>query len=74
MKNKLFFLLSFVIALTWTTSCYKDKLDFSKLSTNIDWNPNFAVPAVHSSLTIRDVLRDYDTTNLFVEDQTGFLR
>jgi len=74
MKNKLFLLLSFVIALTWTTSCYKDKLDFSKLSTNIDWNPNFAVPAVHSSLTIRDVLRDYDTTNLFVEDQTGFLR
>jgi len=73
MKNKIFSLLSIAVVLTWTTSCYKDKLDFSKLSTNIDWNPNFAVPAVHSSLTIRDVLRDYDTTNLFVEDQTGFL-
>lgn len=32
-----------------------------------------AVPAVHSNLTIRDILRDYDTTNLFVEDATGFL-
>ncbi len=73
MKNKLFFVLSFIVITTWTTSCYKDKLDFSKLSTNINWNPNIAVPAIHSSLTIRDMLRDYDTTQLFVEDQTGFL-
>lgn len=73
MKNKLFLALSFIVIATWTTSCYKDKLDFSKLSTNINWNPNLAVPAVHSNLTIRDLLRDYDSTELFVEDATGFL-
>ena len=72
MNKKLMFLLSVVITI-WLSSCYKDKIDFSKLSTNINWNPNMAVPALHSSLTIRDLLRDYDSTELFVEDQTGFL-
>jgi len=73
MKKSFFYFLLLIAITIWFTSCYKDKLDFSKLSTNINWNPNVAVPAVHSSLTIRDILRDYDTTNLFVEDQTGFL-
>ena len=57
----------------WITSCYKDKFDFSTLSTDFEWNPNLAVPAVHSTLTIRDLLNDYDSNEVFVVDQSGFL-
>lgn len=62
-----------LLTLLVITACYKDKFDFSKLSNNINWNPNLAVPAIHSSLTIRDLLQDYDSTEVFVNDQTGFL-
>lgn len=73
MNKKLLFLLSIVAVTILMNSCYKDKLDFSKLSTTMEWDPNMAAPAIHSTLTIRDLLRDYDSTELFVEDQTGFL-
>lgn len=62
-----------IFIMIWITSCYKDKFDLSDLSTDIAWNPNLAVPAVHSSLTIRDLLQDYDSNEVFVQDQTGFL-
>ena len=72
MKTGIRFLM-FVTLLTITTSCFKDYFETDKISTHIQWEPNFAIAAVNTSLTIRDVLRDYDTTHLFVEDQTGFL-
>ncbi len=73
MNKKLLLLLSLVVITALMNSCFKDKFDLSKLSTSVDWDPNMAVPAIHSNLTIRDLLRDYDSTELFVEDQTGFL-
>ena len=71
MNKKLLILFSLVAIVVIMNSCYKDKLDFSKLSTTMQWDPNMAVPAIHSTLTIRDLVRDYDSTELFVEDQTG---
>ncbi len=73
MNKKALFVVSLIFVSIWITSCYKDKFDFSKLSTDMNWNPNLAVPAVHSSLTIRDLLNDYDSNEVFVQDQTGFL-
>lgn len=63
------------VAVLWSffTSCTKDYFDFDKLSNHVDWNPNIAVPAVHSKLTIRDIIQDYDFQHLFVEDSTQFL-
>ncbi|MCX7954255.1 MAG: hypothetical protein N3A01_03585 [Bacteroidales bacterium] len=55
------------------SSCVKDYFDFDKLSTEITWNPTVAVPAVHSKLTLRDIIQDYDYQHLFVEDSTAFL-
>lgn len=61
------------VLLSFLTSCTKDYFDFDKLSNQVNWNPNIAVPAVHSKLTIRDLIQDYDYQNLFVEDSTLFL-
>ena len=65
----------FVITLTIiiVQSCMKDNFDFNKLSTKVQVNPNFAVPLINSSLTLRDIVQDYDKNELFVEDATGFL-
>jgi len=73
MNKGKFIILGFIFLLFATTSCFKDYFEVDKLSTNIQWEPNMAVAGVNTSLTIRDVLRDYDTTHLFMEDQTGFL-
>lgn len=55
------------------TACVKDYFEFDKLSNYAEWNPNLAVPAIHSKLTIRDLIQDYDNQHLFVEDSTYFL-
>lgn len=62
-----------LVLLPFLTSCTKDYFDFNKLSDHVDWNPNLAAPAVHSKLTIRDIVQDYDFQHLFVEDSTHFL-
>ena len=54
-------------------SCYKDKFDLNKLDTSGEWSPDVVAPLIHSELTIRDLLNDYDHNNLFVEDATQFL-
>jgi len=63
----------FIIVTIILTSCIKDNFDFDKLSNHINWQPNIAAPAIHSRLTIRDLIRDYDQQHLFVEDSTKFL-
>ncbi len=52
-------------------SCIKDNFDFKKIGgTQLD--PNFAVPLIHSSLTIQDILKA-DTNGLFVVDSNKFI-
>jgi hypothetical protein len=54
-------------------SCIKkEDFDFDKLAA-FQYEPNGAVPLIHSTLTLRDIINDYDTTHLFVEDATHFL-
>jgi len=62
-----------ILALILVTGCIKDNFDFDKLSTYVNWNPNIAAPAIHSRLTVRDLIQDYDHQHLFVEDSTHFL-
>jgi hypothetical protein len=73
MNKKISTAIALLFVVTCFTSCYKDKFDLDKLSTDIKWNPNVAVPVIHSSLSIRDLLQDYDTNEVFIYDQTGFL-
>lgn len=55
-------------------SCLKDNFDFNKITTsNLEWNSNLAVPIVYSEITLRDLLMDYDTTEVFEEDESNFL-
>lgn len=54
-------------------SCIKkEDFDFDKIA-GFEYSPNGAAPLVHSKLTLRDILQDYDTNHLFVEDGTHFL-
>jgi len=38
-----------------------------------EWDPDVAVPAIYSNLSMKDILNDYDHDNLFVENGTNFL-
>lgn len=55
------------------TGCWKDRFDINNISTPDSWNPDVCAPLVHSKLTMKDILNDYDHNNLFQEDVTGFL-
>jgi hypothetical protein len=54
-------------------SCWKNRFDFDNISTPDSWNPDVCAPLIHSNLTMKDILNDWDDNNLFVEDETGFL-
>ena len=66
-------LLLLLLAVLSLSSCYKDRFDLNKLEKNGEWSADVAAPVVFSSLTIRDLLDDYDQNNLVVEDATNFL-
>lgn len=67
------FSLLFLFALFMLQSCIKkEEFDFDRIAA-FDYDPNIAVPLIHSELTLRDIINDYDTNNLFVEDGTNFL-
>ncbi len=54
------------------TSCVREEYYLQNIK-NPDWEPNFAAPLINSKLTIWDILNDYDSTNIIVEDQSNFL-
>jgi hypothetical protein len=64
-------LLAFVLSLVIFQSCYKERMGWENIKGT--YNPDVAVPLVHSNLTMRDVLNDYDHNDLFVEDGSHFL-
>ncbi|MBN2681949.1 MAG: hypothetical protein JXR58_05540 [Bacteroidales bacterium] len=55
------------------SSCIKDELEMNKFSEDMDWNPNMALPLAKGSLSVRDLVMDYDNEELIEEDETGFL-
>ncbi|MBI2968030.1 MAG: hypothetical protein HYY40_09480 [Bacteroidetes bacterium] len=61
-----------ILLFTCIFSCNRDKYDLSKL-TGTEWNPDLAFPIAYSKLDLRDLLKDYDTSEVIVEDETGFL-
>ena len=55
-------------------ACVKDNFNYNKLTiNNVEWRPNIAVPVAFAFLNLRDLVQDYDSTELFVEDETGLL-
>lgn len=67
-------LIVIIVTILFFQSCIKDNFDFNKLTTNnVVWNPNLGIPVAFATLNLRDLLQDYDSTELFVEDGTGFL-
>ena len=62
-----------LLALLSSTGCWKDRFDMDNISTPDTWNPDACAPLVHSKLTMKDILNDWDHNNLFQEDETGFL-
>jgi hypothetical protein len=71
LNSKLLLFLIF-LSLFLISSCYKDKFDVNNLAST-EWDPNVAAPLIHSKLTLRDVLDDFDNQHLFTEDNTHFL-
>ncbi|MEI7595147.1 MAG: hypothetical protein WCK02_05315 [Bacteroidota bacterium] len=55
-----------------TSSCFKDDFDTNRLAGG-QYTPNVAVPVIHSELTLGDIIRDYDSEHMLVEDGTGFI-
>lgn len=73
MKRTSFFSIFILILFFLNQACVKKNFDFDRISEEYEWTPNLAVPGAKADLTIRDILQDYDTLELFVEDETGFL-
>jgi len=65
-------MLIFLAGILLQSCIKKDDFDFDKLAS-FQYEPNGAVPLIHSTLTLRDILNDYDTNHLFVQDATHFL-
>lgn len=72
MNNKCCFFLFLGVFLFSLSSCVKDEY-YLQNSRNPGWSPNFAAPLINSRLTMWDILNDYDSSNIIVEDQTHFL-
>ncbi len=73
--NRFFRLCFFLGLATMITlqSCVKKNFDLDRISGDYEWNPALAVPGVKASLTVRDIVQDFDTMELFIADETGFL-
>lgn len=54
-------------------SCVKKNFDFDRISEDYEWDPAIAVPVAKASLSIRDIVQDYDNQELFIADESGFL-
>ena len=48
------------------TSCMKDKLDFDKMSTNIEYSPGIDAPLFKGSFSIEDLVSDDDEDSIIV--------
>lgn len=54
-------------------SCIKDKFELDKLSTKTEFDGSIAAPLFKSTMTLRDILQDYDANELIEEDETGYM-
>lgn len=67
-------LLGLLLIILGYNACVKDNFNYNKLTTNdIVWRPNIATPVAFAYLNLRDLVQDYDSAELFIEDQTGLL-
>jgi hypothetical protein len=55
------------VPLLFIASCVKEQYDFDKIG-GFEWNPDFAVPLVHSRLTLDDVLGQVNPGDLLITD------
>jgi hypothetical protein len=76
MKNKYLYLkiLVFILFLVgfFITSCVKDEYKLQNLKTP-GWDPNFAAPLINSRLSIWDIANDYDSANVLIQNDSGFV-
>lgn len=68
----LFTILAFGVALGFQ-SCVKEELDIDEISSTFEIDASAALPLGYAKLTIRKMLKDFDTTELFQQDQTNLL-
>lgn len=73
MSNKKYLLIILLLVFIFSQSCLKDKLSFSKLSKNIEWDPSLAAPGIYGQLSVLDMIQDYDHSHLLQTGQDGFL-
>lgn len=72
MKTKLLLPILLLFAGIAMFSCVKEEYNMDTV-TPTNWDPNGAAPLINSSLTLWNILEDYDSSEIFVEDGTHFL-
>jgi len=70
--KKLLQLIIILAILLGAVSCIKDKFDFERMA-QIEWEPTLAAPIIHTKLTLWDVLYDWDSSHIVVQDENKFL-
>lgn len=63
------FLLLFLLFVL--SSCFKDQFDFDNIAKS-DWNSEWAVPVVHSTLGLEDLVKD--SNDILIEGEDGLLK
>ncbi|MPM36917.1 hypothetical protein SDC9_83521 [bioreactor metagenome] len=62
----------FGLVSVFMASCVKEEFDMDTI-TATNWDPNAAAPLINSSLTLWDIMNDYDSTDLLVVDSNQFV-
>lgn len=65
-------ILTAIIILSVTSCLKKEDFDFDKL-VYPDWEPNFSLPLVYSSLDLSQVLNEVEDSDMLIEDAQHFL-
>lgn len=72
-KTKLTIYLIIMLCISVLTACTDDYFEFDKIKTD-EWRPEFAIPIANSSLSLKDVLANEDTTSAIVPNDDNILQ
>ncbi len=73
LRKKPFILVLYLMPLILITSCQRDEFNFDNLSGDVLWNPTFSAPAAYGSLSLEDMLNEFDSTGFIDSDTSGLI-
>lgn len=67
-RTTIFLVFTFFAATFFMSGCRRDLLDFDKLSTHMEIEPNYVIPLIMADITLGEILKANDTVEHFAEN------